>query len=154
MKNLVSSQIFSILEIFKTSTTFINLIHSLSARDLLMFLHLQSFKKGEIKKDTSVALKDLHIPLRTDGNQDSLTLKFCANSYPHHRAMREVWREKMSTEDKQNEVPCKRKVNQDFSTSFGLHISVITADDPPKILFFKRENTGKRSIKVLRYPSQ
>lgn len=99
-------------------------------------------RKGEIKRNTSVALSHLHIPSRTDENNDSLTLKFCVNSYAHHRAMREVWRNEMSLMDKQNEVPCKRKVHPHFSTSFGLHVTVLTADKPQEVLFFQRENTG------------
>ena len=57
--------------------------------------------------------------------------------------MREVWRNEMSLMDKQNEVPCKRKVHPHFSTSFGLHVTVLTADKPQEVLFFQRENTGK-----------
>ena len=57
--------------------------------------------------------------------------------------MREVWRNEMSPLERRNEVPCKRRVHPVFSTSFGLHITVITADEPREILFFQRENTGK-----------
>ena len=70
-------------------------------------------------------------------------MNFRANSYVHHRAMREVWRNKMPLPDKRSDVPCKRMVHPVFSTSFGLHITVITADAPQEILFFQRENTGK-----------
>ena len=47
----------------------------------------------------------------------------------------------MTSDEKLSAVPCKRIVNNSFSTSFGLHLAVITTDR--KVLFFQRENTGK-----------
>ena len=38
---------------------------------------------------------------------------------------------------------CKNTVHPVFSTSFGLHVAVLTADKPQKFIFARRSNRGK-----------
>ena len=37
---------------------------------------------------------------------------------------------------------CKNAVHPVFSTSFGLHVAVLTADKPQKFIFARRANRG------------
>ena len=37
---------------------------------------------------------------------------------------------------------CKNAVHPAFSTSFGLHVAVLTADKPQKLIFARRANRG------------
>ena len=56
--------------------------------------------------------------------------------------MRDVWREQ-SDGTKLKILPCKTSVHPMFSTSFGLHVAVITADEPPLFVFTRRAKRGK-----------
>lgn len=48
---------------------------------------------------------------------------------------------------RREEVPCKSVIHPVFSTSFGLHVAVLTADSPPKFIFARRANRGLYSVK-------
>ena len=56
--------------------------------------------------------------------------------------MQDVWKEQDES-TKAKLLPCKTSVHPMFSTSFGLHVAVITADEPPLFVFTRRANTGK-----------
>lgn len=98
-----------------------------------------------IENNPTIALKSLVTPREGELEKQEILLNFAEGTYVHHRAMRDIWR-KLSNAEKEQLVPSKSQVNQSFSTSFGLHVAVITADDPPKFLFCRRANRGKQQI--------
>ena len=57
--------------------------------------------------------------------------------------MRDVWK-KLDENVKTKILPCKTSVHRMFSTSFGLHVAVITADEPPLFVFTRRAMRGKQ----------
>ena len=109
-------------------------------------LYQQSAKKV-IENNPTIALKSLVTPREGELEQQEILLNFAEGTYVHHRAMRDIWRQ-LSIAEKEQLVPSKSQVNQAYSTSFGLHVAVITADDPPKFLFCRRANRGKFKLIV------
>ncbi|XP_046859840.1 mitogen-activated protein kinase kinase kinase dlk-1-like [Xenia sp. Carnegie-2017] len=84
-------------------------------------------KDNKIDDNVLIALSDLTTPREGEDEEQRVVLKMRETRYVHHRAMRDVW--KSFDEKTQNEhLPCKTSVHRHFSTSFGLHIAVITAD--------------------------
>ncbi|KAI8491442.1 hypothetical protein Bbelb_306420 [Branchiostoma belcheri] len=66
--------------------------------------------------------------------------KFVESTYCHHRAMREIWRSFQEPEQRER-VPCKSIVHPHYSTSFGLHVAILTnegPDNPQKFIFARR----------------
>lgn len=95
-----------------------------------------------IENNPTIALKSLVTPREGELERQEILLNFAEGTYVHHRAMRDIWR-KLSDTEREQLVPSKSQVNQAFSTSFGLHVAVITADNPPKFLFCRRANRGR-----------
>ena len=56
------------------------------------------------------------------------------SSYCHHRAMRDVWR-KFDEVEKNAILKNKNAVNQLYSTSFGLHVAILTNEGEGKRKF-------------------
>ncbi|XP_046859842.1 mitogen-activated protein kinase kinase kinase dlk-1-like [Xenia sp. Carnegie-2017] len=82
---------------------------------------------NKIDDNVLIALSDLTTSREGEDEEQRVVLKMRETRYVHHRAMRDVW--KSFDEKTQNEhLPCKTSVHRHFSTSFGLHIAVITAD--------------------------
>ena len=105
------------------------------------FFSYQQAAKKVIENNATIALKSLATPREGELEQQEILLKFAEGTYVHHRAMRDIWRQ-LSDSEREQLVPSKSQVNQAYSTSFGLHVAVITADDPPKFLFCRRANRG------------
>ena len=127
-----------------------SLRHSNAKAQSLNCIHFYSYKqaaKKVIENNPTIALKSLVTPREGELEQQEILLKFAEGTYVHHRAMRDIWRQ-LSDSEKEQLVPSKSQVNQAYSTSFGLHVAVITADDPPKFLFCRRANRGKCKMVV------
>lgn len=95
----------------------------------------------EIDNNANIALKSLKTPREGEEEEQRVELKFAQATYVHHRAMRDVWKE-LEDDEKLLVLPCKTSVNPVFSTSFGLHIAVLTADKPKKFVFTRRAKRG------------
>ncbi|CAH3128418.1 unnamed protein product [Porites lobata] len=89
----------------------------------------------------SIALKSLITSREEEQEQQEIQLSFGETTYCHHRAVREIWR-KLEESKKSELVVCKNTVHPVFSTSFGLHVAVLTADNPQKFIFTRRSNQG------------
>jgi hypothetical protein len=85
-------------------------------------------------------LKGLTTTREGDDEEQRIVLKFGQATYVHHRAMRDVWKS-LDENTKTQILPCKTSVHPMFSTSFGLHVAVITADQ--MFLFTRRAQRGK-----------
>jgi len=107
-------------------------------KERMRYFNEQAAKKV-IENNATIALKSLATPREGELEQQEILLKFAEGTYVHHRAMRDIWRQ-LSDSEREQLVPSKSQVNQAYSTSFGLHVAVITADDPPKFLFCRRAN--------------
>ncbi|XP_073231373.1 uncharacterized protein [Porites lutea] len=101
------------------------------------------FKQAAIDKTIghfySIALKSLITSREEEQERQEIQLSFGQTTYCHHRAVREIWR-KLEESKKRELVVCKNIVHPVFSTSFGLHVAVLTADDPQKFIFTRRSN--------------
>ena len=117
-----------------------SLHHTANLWSICFFSYQQAVKKV-IENNATIALKSLATPREGELEQQEILLKFAEGTYVHHRAMRDIWRQ-LSESEREQLVPSKSQVNQAYSTSFGLHVAVITADDPPKFLFCRRANRG------------
>ena len=73
--------------------------------------------------------------------RQEIQLSFGQTTYCHHRAIREIWRN-LEEHTKRELVVCKNTVHPLFSTSFGLHVAVLTADQPQKFIFTRRAIRG------------
>ncbi len=100
-----------------------------------------------IENNPAIALKSLVTPREGESENQEILLHFAEGTYVHHRAMRDIWRQ-LSPAEKENVVPSKSHVNKAYSTSFGLHVAVLTADNPPKFFFCRRANRGESSFIV------
>ena len=99
----------------------------------------------KIDDNPNIALKGLTTPREGEDEEQRVELKLAQATYVHHRAMRDVWKE-LEEDIKTQILPCKTLVNPVFSTSFGLHVAVITADEPKQFVFTRRANRGKLFI--------
>ena len=90
----------------------------------------------------SIALKSLITSREEEQERQEIQLSFAQTTYCHHRAVREIWR-KLEESKKRELVVCKNIIHPVFSTSFGLHVAVLTADDPQQFIFTRRSNQGK-----------
>ncbi|XP_064617680.1 uncharacterized protein LOC135481863 [Liolophura sinensis] len=112
--------------------------------------------KKEIDDNPAIALRQLTLarpytsrkPLRP-GDMDTeeeqvIELGFMETTYCHHRAMRDVWRG-LDENERAKEVPSLSVVHPEFSTSFGLHLAVLTNEGPdkPPMFIFCQRNTAK-----------
>eukprot|EP00698_Gefionella_okellyi_P011891 TRINITY_DN3167_c0_g1_i2.p1 TRINITY_DN3167_c0_g1~~TRINITY_DN3167_c0_g1_i2.p1 ORF type:complete len:590 (-),score=81.62 TRINITY_DN3167_c0_g1_i2:392-2161(-) len=84
-----------------------------------------------------VALRSVSHLRKGDNEDHALHLRYDVTSYIHHRCMRAIWL-KLSEDWKTWFV---RNNDFSFSTSFGLHLAVITNDQPPCIAFVQRSNS-------------
>ena len=96
----------------------------------------------EIDDLPNIALKKLTTLREGYDEEQCVDLKFAQATYVHHRAMRDVWKS-LDENAKTKILPCKTFVHPMFSTSFGLHVAVITADEPPMFVFTRRARRGK-----------
>ncbi|XP_020917157.1 uncharacterized protein LOC110254472 isoform X2 [Exaiptasia diaphana] len=94
----------------------------------------------KIADNPTIALKHLVTPREDEEERQEILLKFRQSTYCHHRAMREVWMKVLDDSKRAEVVPCKSVINKTFSTSFGLHVAVLTAESPPKFIFARRAN--------------
>ncbi|CAB3981507.1 serine threonine- kinase drkD [Paramuricea clavata] len=90
----------------------------------------------KIENNANIALKGLTTRREGEDEEQRVVLKFAQATYAHHRAMRDVW-EGLDENTKTQFLPCKTSVHPVFSTSFGLHVAVITAD---QIFLFTRRS--------------
>ena len=86
-------------------------------------------------------LKTLITSQEEEKERQEIQLMFGQSTYCHHRAVREIWRN-LEDSKKREFVVCKTTVHPVFSTSFGLHVAVLTADKPQKFIFGRRANRG------------
>ncbi|KAM7448295.1 hypothetical protein ABFA07_003699 [Porites harrisoni] len=105
--------------------------------------HYGHFRQAAIDKTIghlySIALKSLITSREEEQERQEIQLSFGQTTYCHHRAVREIWR-KLEEPKKRELVVCKNTVHPVFSTSFGLHVAVLTADNPQKFIFTRRSN--------------
>ncbi|CAH3128426.1 unnamed protein product, partial [Porites lobata] len=92
-----------------------------------------------IEELPAIALKSLITSREDEEERQEIQLSFGQTTYCHHRAVREIWR-KLEESNKRELVVCKNIVHPVFSTSFGLHVAVHTADKPQKFIFARRSN--------------
>ncbi|XP_035684570.1 uncharacterized protein LOC118421409 isoform X1 [Branchiostoma floridae] len=93
-----------------------------------------------IDDNPMLALKELVTDRAGAEEEQKLELKFVESTYCHHRAMREIWRSFQEPEQREL-VPCKSIVHPHFSTSFGLHVAILTNEgpgNPQKFIFARR----------------
>ena len=95
----------------------------------------------KIEDNPSIALKVLITSRAEEEERQKIHLRFGQTTYCHHRAVREIWRN-LEEQEKRELVVCKNTVHPVFSTSFGLHVAVLTADKPQKFIFARRANRG------------
>ncbi|XP_032239493.1 uncharacterized protein LOC116619161 [Nematostella vectensis] len=106
--------------------------------------HYAHFRQAAIDKkiedNPAIALKSLATPREEEEERQEVLLRYAQSTYCHHRAMREVWMKVLDEQKRRDLVPCKSVVHPLFSTSFGLHVAVLTADSPRKFIFARRAN--------------
>ena len=95
----------------------------------------------KIEDNPAIALKSLITSREEEEERQEIQLSFGQSTYCHHRAIREIWRN-LEDSKKRELVVCKNTVHPVFSTSFGLHVAVLTADTPQKFIFARRANRG------------
>ena len=95
----------------------------------------------KIEDNPAIALKSLITSREEEEERQEIQLVFGQSTYCHHRAVREIWRN-LDDSKKRELVVCKNTVHPVFSTSFGLHVAVLTADSPQKFIFARRANRG------------
>ena len=95
----------------------------------------------KIEDNPSIALKVLITSRAEEEERQKIHLRFGQTTYCHHRAVREIWRN-LEEQEKRELVVCKNTVHPVFSTSFGLHVAVLTADKPQKFIFTRRAIRG------------
>ncbi|XP_013405413.1 uncharacterized protein LOC106170188 [Lingula anatina] len=84
-----------------------------------------------IDDNTIIALKKLVTDRAGEEEDQKVEMEFAETTYVHHRAMREMW--SALTEHQRSElVSCKGIVEPYYSTSFGLHVAVLTNEGPGK----------------------
>ncbi|PFX25231.1 putative serine/threonine-protein kinase [Stylophora pistillata] len=93
----------------------------------------------KIEDNPAIALKTLITSREEEEESQEIQLMFGQSTYCHHRAVREIWRN-LEDSKKREFVVCKTTVHPVFSTSFGLHVAVLTADKPQKFIFARRAN--------------
>ncbi|KAK2552329.1 Serine/threonine-protein kinase CTR1 [Acropora cervicornis] len=93
----------------------------------------------KIEDNPAIALKVLITSREEEEERQEIQLRFGQTTYCHHRAIREIWRN-LEEHTKRELVVCKNAVHPVFSTSFGLHVAVLTADKPQKFIFARRAN--------------
>ncbi|XP_020605710.1 mitogen-activated protein kinase mpk-1-like [Orbicella faveolata] len=93
----------------------------------------------KIEDNPAIALKSLITSREEEEERQEIQLMFGQSTYCHHRAVREIWRN-LDDSKKRELVVCKNTVHPVFSTSFGLHVAVLTADSPQKFIFARRAN--------------
>lgn len=93
----------------------------------------------KIEDNPAIALKSLITSREEEEERQEIQLSFGQTTYCHHRAVREIWRN-LEEHTKRELVVCKNTVHPVFSTSFGLHVAVLTADKPQKFIFARRAN--------------
>lgn len=105
--------------------------------------HYGHFRQAAIDKkiedNPAIALKTLITSREKEEERQEIQLMFGQSTYCHHRAVREIWRN-LEDSKKREFVVCKTTVHPVFSTSFGLHVAVLTADKPQKFIFARRAN--------------
>lgn len=101
----------------------------------------QQVEKRVIENNPTIALKSLVTPREGELEEQEILLRYAEGTYVHHRTMRDIWRQ-LSDAEREQLVPSKSQVHEAYSTSFGLHVAVLTADNPPKFLFCRRANRG------------
>lgn len=100
---------------------------------------LQLANSGRMKHNSQVALKDLRLRRLGVDEEQEIVMEFAETSYIVHKAMRKVWMEDLTPDQREAAVPDKGTVNRTYSNSFGLHVAVITNDTPtPKCVFTRR----------------
>ncbi|CAH1272445.1 MAP3K7 [Branchiostoma lanceolatum] len=106
--------------------------------------HYVTFKHQADQKiiddNPMLALKVLVTDRAGEEEEQKLELKFVESTYCHHRAMREIWRSFQEPEQREL-VPCKGIVHPYYSTSFGLHVAILTNEgpgNPQKFIFARR----------------
>jgi cytochrome bd-type quinol oxidase subunit 1 len=102
----------------------------------------QAAIEKKIEDNPAIALKHLVTPREDEEERQEILLRYGQSTYCHHRAMREIWMKILDESKRRELVPCKSVIHQVFSTSFGLHVAVLTADSPPKFIFARRANRG------------
>lgn len=100
---------------------------------------LQAAIDKKIENNPAIALKSLITSREEKEERQEIQLSFGESTYCHHRAIREIWRN-LEEHKKRELVVCKDIVHPVFSTSFGLHVAVLTADKPQKFIFARRAN--------------
>ncbi|XP_044183686.1 uncharacterized protein LOC122964234 [Acropora millepora] len=93
----------------------------------------------KIEDNPAIALKVLITSREEEQERQEIQLRFAQTTYCHPRAIREIWRN-LEEHTKRELVVCKNAVHPAFSTSFGLHVAVLTADKPQKFIFARRVN--------------
>jgi hypothetical protein len=92
-----------------------------------------------MKHNAQVALKVLSLHRQGVDEEQKISMEFAETSYIVHKAMRKIWMEDLTPDQRLAAVPDKGTVHQTYSNSFGLHVAVITADKPiPKFIFTRR----------------
>ena len=107
----------------------------------LTCFYAQAAIDKKIEDNPAIALKSLITSREEEEERQEIQLMFGQSTYCHHRAVREIWRN-LDDSKKRELVVCKNTVHPVFSTSFGLHVAVLTADSPQKFIFARRANRG------------
>ena len=108
---------------------------------IFTYFHVQAALDKKIEDNPAIALKSLITSREEEEERQEIQLMFSQSTYCHHRAVREIWRN-LEDSKKRELVVCKNTVHPVFSTSFGLHVAVLTADSPQKFIFARRANRG------------
>ncbi|KAL5006204.1 hypothetical protein ScPMuIL_015010 [Solemya velum] len=102
---------------------------------------LEMASKKQIDNNPNIALKGLTLARPGEDERQYIQLQYEQSDYCHHRAMREIWMKELTPQDKNARILCKSEVDKYFSTSFGLHVAVLTNEgegNVQKFIFAQR----------------
>ncbi|XP_076800129.1 uncharacterized protein LOC143445129 [Clavelina lepadiformis] len=102
-------------------------------------------KERVIDNNPIIALKNIVTDRAGDEEKQRITLSFIQSDYCHHRAMRDVW--KSFDESQKNKIlSCKSDVHELYSTSFGLHVAVLTNEGNGKRKFIFTQRSNRKGL--------
>lgn len=92
-----------------------------------------------------IALKGLMLARTGKDERQYIQLEYQQSDYCHHRTMREIWMKELSLQEKNDRIVCKLEIDKYFSTSFGLHVAVLTNEGEGNIQKFIFAQRTKKS---------
>nr|XP_002125412.3 casein kinase I homolog HRR25-like [Ciona intestinalis] len=111
--------------------------------------NIQKYKKQAqakiIDNNKTIALRSITPSRPGDDEKQRMDLRFVESNYVHHRAMRDIWRD--FDEEKKNKIVSRKSdVHPHYSTSFGLHVAVLTCEDDGTRKFVFSQRSQKKGM--------